>query len=304
MLIPEIHMCSDTAQSSSASSFATEYEHCKLTRPSERSFSYTNKPNRPHSPPSSAIMANNSQGSRPLPIPIRPRAGSLVTGGFYGGREHADQMAAMLGMGDRENPILDGCSGLPPKRSFLGPDGVFASRGPMIRRSTLADRLELDALLARAKVTYDGHVYLPLTAETIHHLLPFFNGSKPIADKKLFEYIMIDHEVNSVHADHVVACLERIGELCKHLLVMSPVHTSELGSVFKRDLLEVSPGNDWSHILNCFPNLERLAFVHPIHEPVDLSRGTFFALLTAVANRQAAKGPMGFKYEVPKQIAN
>jgi hypothetical protein len=172
----------------------------------------------------------------------------------------------------------------------------------MSRRSTIADKPELDVILAATKVKHNGHMYLPLTAQTIHRLSPFFKGAKPIADMRLFECIVITHEINGVHADHVVAALERIGEYCKHLLVMSPIQTSELGNVFNREAGNVNPGSDWDHILKCFSNLDRLAFIHATDEPVELSRGTFYALHVAVAKRQAAQEIKNFKFEGPPQL--
>jgi len=200
------------------------------------------------------------------------------------------------------------CSGHPPKKSFLGTDRNIPPRFRMSRRSTLADKPELDVLLAATKVEYNGHFYLPLTAKTIHRLDPFFKGAKPLADMKLFECIVITHEVNGVHADHVVAALERIGEHCKHLLVMSPVQTSELGNVFAREHDNVNPGNDWDAILGCFPHLQYLAFVHHVDEPVGFSRNTFRGLQAAVARRQAAQGQAtqeglkGFSFNMPPAL--
>lgn len=194
------------------------------------------------------------------------------------------------------------CTGQPPKKSFLGSDGRLPARLPFTRRSTLAEKPELDILLAATKKMYNGHMYLPLSAQTVHRLSPYWKGEKPIADTKIFECIMMTHEVNGVHADHVVSALERIGAHCEHLLVVSPIQTSELGNVFNREAGDIAPGNDWEHILSCFPNLKRLVFVHPLDEPVMLSRGTFYALHTAVANRQAARELKTFKYEGPPQL--
>jgi hypothetical protein len=195
------------------------------------------------------------------------------------------------------------CSGQPPKKSYLTPDAKFLPRIRKTRRNTLADRPELDSLLAATKVEYNGHYYLPLTAVTIHRLDPFFKGAKPLADMKLFECIIINQEVNGVHADHVVAGLERIGEHCKHLLVMSPVQTSELGNVFARESDNINTGNDWDAILGCFPNLQFLAFVHDIDEPVGFSGNTFRGLRAAVARRQATREELkGFSFNMPPAL--
>lgn len=187
----------------------------------------------------------------------------------------------------RNDDLRKWCHGQPPKPSYLTGNTGLPTRFRMSRRNTMADKPELDLLLAATKVWYNGHAFLPLTAQTIHRLDPFFKGAKPLADLSLFKCIIINQEINSVHADHVVTALERIGEYCKHLLVMSPVQTSELGNVFAREAGNISPGNDWDGILGCFPNLEYLAFVHDVGESVVLSRNTFRGLKQAVANRQA-----------------
>jgi hypothetical protein len=197
-----------------------------------------------------------------------------------------------------EQKLRKWCTGTSPKKSFLGNDG----RLPFTRRSTLADKPELDILLAATKIKYKGHLYLPLTAQTIHRLSPYWKGEKPIADTKLFECILINGEINGVHADHVVAALERIGNHCKHLVVVSPIQTSELGNVFNREAGNINPGSDWACILKCFPNLEYMAFVHNVDEPVELSRNTFFALHKAVATRQVAQQVKSFEYHGSPQL--
>jgi hypothetical protein len=196
-----------------------------------------------------------------------------------------------------EQPLRKWCSGQPPKKSFLG-----SGRLPFSRRSTLADKPELDVLLALTKKDYKGHGYLPLTARTIHRLSPFWKGEKPIADTKVFECIMIDSDINGVHADHVVAALQRIGTFCKHLLVIAGVKTTELGTVFKRESGNIPLGNDWDCILKCFPNLRHLAFIRPVGEPVEWSRDTLFALHLAVAKRQSVEETTTFSFEAPGKL--
>jgi hypothetical protein len=196
-----------------------------------------------------------------------------------------------------EQPLRRWCTGQPPKKSFLGSGSL-----PFSRRSTLADKPELDVLLALTKKTYKGHGYLPLTARTIHRLSPFWKGEKPIADTRVFECIMIDAEINGIHTDHVVAALERIGTYCKHLLVVAGVKTTELGTVFNREFDNIPVGYDWECILRCFPNLKHLAFIHPVEEPVEWSRDTLFALHLAVAKRQAIQETTTFGVEVPGKL--
>ncbi|OAK99344.1 hypothetical protein IQ06DRAFT_224245 [Phaeosphaeriaceae sp. SRC1lsM3a] len=213
----------------------------------------------------------------------------------------ANKQAAIVAI-QANDGLRKWCSGLPPKKSFLSSDDSPAARLPLTRRSTLAEKPELDDLLAATKVEYDGHEYLPLTVRTVHHLSPFWKGEKPIADTKIFSCVMITPEVINVHADHVVAAIERIGVYCKHLLVVAPIQTSELENVFDRENGDIASGNDWDRILKRFPNIKRLAFVHPIDDPVELSRGTFCALHLAVANCQATHNIKSFKYDGPVQL--
>ncbi|KAF1939874.1 hypothetical protein EJ02DRAFT_351327 [Clathrospora elynae] len=172
----------------------------------------------------------------------------------------------------------------------------------MARRSTLADKLELDAILKKSMVQHNKHKYLPLTATTIHRLSPFWKGAKPIADMKIFDCIKIGHEINNVHADHAVAALGRIGEHCTHLLVVAPIQTSELGNVFNREEGNVAFSNDWEQILRCFPNLKWLAFVHPQDVPTRFSLATFHALRTAIVNHQSALALGKFEVNIPPAV--
>ncbi|KAH7064415.1 hypothetical protein BKA63DRAFT_496752 [Paraphoma chrysanthemicola] len=240
------------------------------------------------------------------PIPIATSKGmsagsSSFEGTPFASNSEADQ-EVYLESADPEPDLRKWCTGQPPKKSFLGSDTKFFARLPITRRSTLADKPELDNLLAASKIDYRGHSFVPLTARVIHNLSPYWKGEKPVADTKVFECLLINQEVNKVHADHVVAALQRIGEHCKHLLVVSPIQTSDLGSVFIREQGDIEPGNDWEHLLQCFPNLKYLAFVHDVKEPVDLTRGTFYALHAAVANRQAAQELKTFKFDGPPQM--
>ncbi|KAH7075056.1 hypothetical protein FB567DRAFT_182941 [Paraphoma chrysanthemicola] len=215
--------------------------------------------------------------------------------------DEADQEAYL----DNTDPELDlrkWCTGQPPKKSYLRSDTKMFDRLPITRRSTLADKPELDILIAGSKIDYGGHSFVPLTARVIHYLSPYWKGEKPIADTKVFACLLINQEINGLHADHVVAALQSIGEHCRHLLVVSPVQTSELGNVFIRDQGDIEPGNDWERLLQCFSNLEHLAYVHDAKELVDLTRGTFYTLHTAVADRQAAKALKTFKVDGPPQM--
>jgi hypothetical protein len=133
--------------------------------------------------------------------------------------------------------------------------------------------------------SYEGTLHLPMTSAVVKQLSPLWKESKPVANFKLFERILINRDVNKVHADHVVAALERIGEHCKHLVVVSPIDTAELGEVFQRDLSTMDASNgDWDKIFKCFPNLVSVTYSHPDEEPVDLMVHTFKSFQRAVKN--------------------
>ncbi|KAI8938598.1 hypothetical protein NX059_004472 [Plenodomus lindquistii] len=193
-------------------------------------------------------------------------------------------------------------TGLPPKKSFLRGDADTPARFKMPRRSTLADMLELDDLLKAAMIDYDGQKYFPLNAATVHHLSPFWRGVKPVSNVGIFKSMIISKEVNNVHADHVVYALERIGEHVDRLVILAPVRTSELGNVFKREGDNIYPSNDWDYLLEFFPKLKHLLFIHPHDIPFDLSTDTLDSLLAAVAHRQAALALQEVSIRVPPGV--
>jgi len=208
------------------------------------------------------------------------------------------KLSAEASRNDGDAQIRAGCDGLPHKKSFLGAEGNTPPRFRMSRRSTLADKPELDTLLRATMVTYNKHKYLPLTATTLYRLSPYWKGAKPIADMSIFNCLVLNHELNNVHADHVVAAMERIGHHVSHLLVVPPVHTTELGNVFNREIDNVGSGNDWDHILECFPHLKWLMLVHPVDTSGGSPCDTYTALVTAVAKRQSAQKDVDrFRFE-------
>lgn len=193
-------------------------------------------------------------------------------------------------------------TGYPPKKSFLRGDADTPDRFKMPRRSTLADKVELDVLLKAAMIDYEDRRYFPLTAATVHDLSPFWKGSKPVSEVGIFNRIMIDKEVNAIHADHVVAALKRIGEHCHHLVILAPIQTSELGNVFAREEGNIYPGNDWDHLLRFFPALTHLVFIHPKHIPFGLSINSLDSLRAAVARRQAVRAFKEVSIRVPSAL--
>lgn len=150
------------------------------------------------------------------------------------------------------------------------------------RRSTLADKPELDHILASTLKEYKGVLHLPLTAHTLKKLSPLSKGAKPIADFSIFERLLVTKEINGPHADHVVAALQYIGAHCKHLVIVAPIHMAEYGDVLRREQDDINTGNDWVQILKCFPNLETLAIDNPKDELPELTRETVRNVFDAV----------------------
>lgn len=172
----------------------------------------------------------------------------------------------------------------------------------MARRSTLADKPELDGLLKAAMVTYKGKEYLPLNKNTIHHLSQWLNGAKPLAHHCIFRRLMITSEANKVSAESFVAALEHIGMYCEHMAIIAPFHTTEFGNVFAREVDNLESGSDWEKILLCFPNLDTLIFEHPTDEPTNLTRDTFYALNCALENDTTVQKIKNVLLDVPPKV--
>ena len=184
-----------------------------------------------------------------------------------------------------DNEILrKWATGLPPPKSFLEPKGT-GTRFKVPSRFTSVDKVELDTFLKATMIKYDDHQYLPLTATTIYRLSPIWEEPKPVSDSEIFNCIMVNEELNAIHADHVIEALKRIGEHCHRLLILAPVSTSELGDVFNREEGNIDPGNDWDHLLSCLPNLEHLGFVDPHRGSFGESREAFNFLHAAIARQ-------------------
>jgi hypothetical protein len=133
----------------------------------------------------------------------------------------------------------------------------------MSRRSTLADRPELDALLKGFTIDYKnekyfplGEKFLPLDSNTVHCLAQYLNGSKPLAHTCRFKKLMINSQTNKVRANLFVAILEHVGVYCEHLAIVAPFHTIEFVHVFDREMGNPEPGSDWGKILECFHALD------------------------------------------------
>jgi hypothetical protein len=201
--------------------------------------------------------------------------------------------------GNNVGDLRNWCTGQPPKRPGFGAFLKFPPRGrhSLSRRSTLADKPELDVLLAATLVEYKGKKHLPLSAKTLRRLSPLWKGEKPLANFHIFERLLLNKEINTAHADHVISALERVGGHCKHLVIISPIHISEYGDVLNREDGNINTGNDWDKIIACFPNLETATFEHPQEEPSELSRSTF-----ANFHRAIEDAHIGSLREVDMQI--
>lgn len=170
----------------------------------------------------------------------------------------------------------------------------------MARRSTLADRPELDNLLKASLIAYKGGEYLSLDANTVHRLSQYLNGSKPLVHICLFKRLMITSDVNKVNGEHFMAVMQQIGVYCEYLAVVAPFHAIELGNVFDRDIDILEAGSDWEKILQCLPNFNTLIFQHRTQEPTSLSRDTFYALNCALHNKKDLLERV--QLDVPNQV--
>jgi hypothetical protein len=179
----------------------------------------------------------------------------------------------------------------------------------MSRRSTLADRPELDALLKGFTIDYKnekyfplGEKFLPLDSNTVHCLAQYLNGSKPLAHTCRFKKLMINSQTNKVRANLFVAILEHVGVYCEHLAIVAPFHTIEFVHVFDREMGNPEPGSDWGKILECIPNLFTLTFEHPVKEPTNLTRDTFHALDQALRTNISMQKIKNVQLDVPDKV--
>ncbi|PVH94695.1 hypothetical protein DM02DRAFT_182429 [Periconia macrospinosa] len=194
------------------------------------------------------------------------------------------------------------CSGLPEKGHMFPPEfeekfkkkfkedryGNFKERQPAAGRPSGARRsLHIQQKVEEAMIEFMGQKYLLLSSATLRNLSPLWTGLQPIPNPKIFERILVNKDVQEVHADHARAALEKIGKHCKHFVVLSPIRTSEFGEVFKRESANLGTTvNDWSWIFKSLPNLVSITFKHPDNEPGDLLKDTFKTFQSAVVGAQ------------------
>lgn len=161
---------------------------------------------------------------------------------------------------DWRNEFGKYCRGQPPNTFYLSPSLLATSR---MRRPTLADKPELDALLEKDMVLYKGEKYLPLVPETLHNLREYLLGSKPVTQSSLAK-LLFNEETNTIEVEDFHASLVQIGQCCTHLTVVAPFHAANFSNPFNRDMGSSEPGGDWEKILARLPNLSRSTTLSPI----------------------------------------
>lgn len=171
----------------------------------------------------------------------------------------------------------------------------------MARRSTLADKPELDALLEKVMIQYKGEKFLPIVPKTVEHLTQFLKGSKPVTRASL-NNLLINAETNSVCAGLFVAALEQIGPYCKHLAIVAPFHTTEFTDTTDGESKNPELGSDWDKILGCLPNLRRLTFEDQSEETTALLRDTYYLLNYALANNTTFQKYVDICFDVKPQL--
>ncbi|KAF2640346.1 hypothetical protein P280DRAFT_33828 [Massarina eburnea CBS 473.64] len=197
-------------------------------------------------------------------------------------------------MSVNDDPNRKWCTGLPPKSSYLPVSPIRSTRrvrGPMTRRSTLAEKPELDYILRAAMEMHNGKLHLPLSADSLHRLSSLWKGEKPIADYTIFERIVIE-SINMVHADHFISALECVGSLCKHLLIIVPINTSEYGDVFDWKADNTSTANDWATIFKYFCDIRSVTLEVPAGEPDALTQETYRQFHKAISRATFLKEPI------------
>lgn len=149
----------------------------------------------------------------------------------------------------------------------------------MFRRSTLADKPDLDVQLNAVMVKYKDKMFLPLDYSTVPRIAEYLKGSKPLVHVCCaFKRLLINSQTNDVRAGLFMATLGEIGQHCEHLVILAPFHPIEFGHISDREFGNPEPGSDWEKILECFPNLQKITFEDYTKDPTTLSRDAFHSL--------------------------
>jgi hypothetical protein len=200
----------------------------------------------------------------------------------------------------KDSVFKDFCRGQPPRRSFLA-NGA-PPRLPMSRRSTLADKPELDTLLKVFTVQFRDEGFLPINENTVNLLNQYLNGSKPLAHTCRFKRLLFNKKTNEVRVGLFVKVLESIGMYCEHLAIVSPFHPIEFGKSFEYGAGNSEHGSDWEKILDCLPGLRTFTFEHPNTEPSHVTRDTFYTLTCALATNKILHKSIKMQLDVPPKV--
>ncbi|KAF2445713.1 hypothetical protein P171DRAFT_443329 [Karstenula rhodostoma CBS 690.94] len=170
---------------------------------------------------------------------------------------------SVFGDADDDDFIRYCCTGRPPKPPF---EAFFSSaldsptRSQNSRRATIAEKPDLNSKLVATLILHKGDHYLPLTLKNIHRLSALWKGTAPVADFGLFKRLIINEDINITHASHFLDALEFIGHHCEYLVVAGPILVSEYKDVFYREELNIGTGDDWSKVMERFPNLKSTSY--------------------------------------------
>ncbi|KAF1931652.1 uncharacterized protein M421DRAFT_417418 [Didymella exigua CBS 183.55] len=200
----------------------------------------------------------------------------------------------------KDSVFKDFCRGQPPRRSFLA--SGMPPRLPVSRRSTLADKPELDTLLKVFTIQFKNEDFLPINENTVHLLNQYMNGSKPLAHTCRFKRLLFNSKTNEVRVGLFVKVLENIGMYCEHLAIVAPFHPIEFGNTIESDIGNSEPGSDWEKILDCLHKLRSLTFEHPDTEPTHLTRDTFYTLTCALATNKILQKSLSICLDVPPKV--
>ncbi|KAF3045183.1 hypothetical protein E8E12_010458 [Didymella heteroderae] len=200
----------------------------------------------------------------------------------------------------KDSVFKDFCRGQPPRRSFLA-NGT-PPRLPMSRRSTLADKPELDTLLKVFTIQFRDEEFLPINGNTVHLLNQYLNGSKPLAHTCRFKRLLFNETTNEVRVSLFVKILENVGMYCEHLAIVAPFHPVEFGNAFQYEAGNSEPGSDWEKILDCLPGLRAFTFEHPKIEPSHMTRDAFYTLNCALATNKILQKSLVIRLDVPDKV--
>lgn len=173
----------------------------------------------------------------------------------------------------------------------------------MSRRSTLAEKPDLDVQLNAVMVEYEDDVFLPLDYSTVLRITEYLNGSKPLAHGCcVFKGLLINGQTNDVSAGLFMAAIGKIGKHCEHLVIVAPFHPIGFDHIPDSEPGNPEPGSDWEKILECFPNLHKITFEDHTKEPTTISRDAFHSLNYAFLKNTALREYVKVKNNVSPRL--